>query len=375
MFIQYALTTTTSQTYPLPIEVAARAVFSFTSSAVTLAAANTLVITHDTTPAPGTTFHVLWDCQYSLGSGASIQIFGKVIAVAGDWPSTYASTKLNIIAVYNGTTYDVYATPTSAVDIGLFMAGSLDEGAIFLGSSTDVPTTLDVSTSGNILVGNGTTLVSVAMSGDIAISAAGETTIQANSVALSMLEDYGARGQIVVGGVAGAPQYLSLGTTGKFLVSDGTDPAWVAMSGDVVIDATGAATIQTGAVEVSMVEDDLKYEVLTFPVSFEAAGGVVPSVGDFKIKMPYPGTVTEIYAYATKAIAGTDNATIVPKDNGGTTMTAGTVTFTASDARGTAYTTTPTANNTFVAGDILTFTTAKTTAGGHALVSVKVTRS
>jgi len=110
-------------------------------------------------------------------------------------------------------------------------------------------------------------------------------------------------------------------------------------------------------------------------VSFEAAGGVVPSVGDFKLTMPFAGTVTSIYAYATKAIAGTDNATIVPKNNAGTTMTSGTVTFTASDARGTAYTTTPSANNTFIAGDVLTFTTAKATAGGYAQLSITFTRT
>jgi hypothetical protein len=56
-------------------------------------------------------------------------------------------------------------------------------------------------------------------------------------------------------------------------------------------------------------------------------------------------------------------------------MTSGTITFTASDARGTAYTSTPSANNTFIAGDILTLTTAKVTAGGWARVSITYTRT
>jgi len=56
-------------------------------------------------------------------------------------------------------------------------------------------------------------------------------------------------------------------------------------------------------------------------------------------------------------------------------MTSGTITFTASDARGTAYTAIPSANNTFVEGDILTFTTAKTTAGGKVHLSLKFTRN
>lgn len=130
------------------------------------------------------------------------------------------------------------------------------------------------------------------------------------------------------------------------------------------------ANIEDDAVTVAKVENNLTYEVLTFPVSFESGEQC-----DNKVKMPYPGTVTEVYAIATKAIAGTDAGTITPKNNAGTTMTSGVITFAASDSLNTAYTATPSANNTFAAGDILSFTTAKSTAGGKALVSVKVTRS
>ena len=83
-----------------------------------------------------------------------------------------------------------------------------------------------------------------------------------------------------------------------------------------------------------------------------------------------------VYAIATKAIAATDAGTVVLKDNAGTTMTVTTpISFAASDAFGTAYTSAVTASNTFVAGDILTILTAKTTAGGKVLISLEVTRS
>lgn len=108
----------------------------------------------------------------------------------------------------------------------------------------------------------------------------------------------------------------------------------------------------------------------SFWVSFETG-----EVGDFKIKMDCAGTLNTVYAYCTKAIAATDNATIVCKNNGGTTMATGTITFTASDARGTAYTVTPSTNNTFIAGDLLTLTCAKATAGGRALVTINYTKS
>lgn len=131
-----------------------------------------------------------------------------------------------------------------------------------------------------------------------------------------------------------------------------------------------AANIAAGAITVSKLATELKYELIVFDISFESG-----EQGDYKIKMPYAGSVSEFYARAVKAIAATDDATITPKNNGGTTMTAGTITFTASDAFGTAVTTTPSANNTFVAGDLLTFTSAKTTAGGKAQVSMKIIRA
>lgn len=134
--------------------------------------------------------------------------------------------------------------------------------------------------------------------------------------------------------------------------------------------STGFAKVAAGTWSVGSISETVQLQV-----SFEAAGGVNPSVGDFKIKMPYAGTVTEIYAYAVDAISATDNGTITPKNNGGTTMTSGVITFTASDPRGTAYTSTPSANNTFAAGDLLTFTTAKTTAGGIVQLSITVTRT
>lgn len=131
-----------------------------------------------------------------------------------------------------------------------------------------------------------------------------------------------------------------------------------------------AAEMATGTIDSTILAPNLILETLSFPVSFESG-----EVGDFKVMMGCAGTVTDIYAYAYKAIAATDNATIVPKNNAGTTMATGTITFTASDARGTAYTATPSTNNTFIAGDLLTFTCSKATVGGSALVTINYTKS
>ena len=220
------------------------------------------------------------------------------------------------------------------------------------------------------------------------------------------------------------------GTAADIIVCDGTgNPSYVALSGDATIDDTGSLTISAGAIDNSKISASAAIAlsklapltaskpvvtngsgVLTTASQITAAQGgtgqdtssstgfakvssgtwSVDSIavdrdlnvsfeagetGDFKIKMGFDGTLTDIYAFATKVIAGTDNGTITPKNNAGTTMTSGTITFTAGDPRGTAYTSTPSANNTFVTGDILTFTTAKTTSGGKVHLSLKFTRT
>lgn len=123
------------------------------------------------------------------------------------------------------------------------------------------------------------------------------------------------------------------------------------------------------SITVAKVEDNLKYEVIVFPVSFNPG-----ETAQNKIEMPYSGTVSKMTAYSTSIIG--DDSTITPKNNTGTVMGSGTITFSASDPVNTGYTSTPSTNNTFVAGDILEFLTQTSTLGsGTALVSVKITRS
>jgi hypothetical protein len=122
--------------------------------------------------------------------------------------------------------------------------------------------------------------------------------------------------------------------------------------------------------KVADVESTLKTELITRRVSFENGEEC-----DNQIKMGYPGTVTEIYFTVDKAIASANNGTITPKNNAGTSMTDGLITVTASSALDTGFTSTPTGNNTFIDGDVLKFTTAKTNKGGFGTLSIKVTKS
>ena len=65
------------------------------------------------------------------------------------------------------------------------MLANITRGSIKVGGGSNAPTDLDAKTSGQILVGDGTDIASVAVSGDIALASNGAMTIQANSVALA----------------------------------------------------------------------------------------------------------------------------------------------------------------------------------------------
>lgn len=240
---------------------------------------------------------------------------------------------------------------------------NLSRGYVLVGNSSNRPTPIDANGNGQILIGDGTDLNSVAVTGDITINSSGVTAIGSGVIVNA---DINASAAI-------SRSKLASGTGNYVVINDGagamSQEAQLANSrGGTGIDSSGSTgfpSISSGTWSVASLAVDRDLDV-----SFEAG-----EVGDFKIYMGFAGTLTNIYAYATKVIAGTDNGTIVPKNNAGTTMGTGTITFTASDARGTAYTATPSTNNTFVAGDILTFTTAKTTAGGKVHLSLKFTRN
>lgn len=129
-----------------------------------------------------------------------------------------------------------------------------------------------------------------------------------------------------------------------------------------------AVCIAAGLITVAKLETNLHQEVLTVPVSFETG-----EIGAYKIEMPYPGSIVKISAYVTKLIEATDAGSITVTDDSSATMA--TITMSGGTAIGTGVTDAPTTNNTFVATDVLTFTTAKVTVGGKVLLTLQITRS
>jgi len=66
---------------------------------------------------------------------------------------------------------------------------NMTQGTIKVGGASDAPTDLDAKTSGQILVGDGTDVASVAVSGDVSLAATGAVTIADNAVSTAKIAD------------------------------------------------------------------------------------------------------------------------------------------------------------------------------------------
>lgn len=126
--------------------------------------------------------------------------------------TTNGALYINTGTVASATWNNVAAIATSEI--------TLATGSVLIGTA-GVGAALDGKTSGQILVGNGTTMVSVAVSGDATLSAAGA---------------------VAVTKINGATLGTATATSGNVLIGSGT--AWVtnAISGDATLSSAGVLT-------------------------------------------------------------------------------------------------------------------------------------
>jgi hypothetical protein len=302
-----------------------------------------------------------------LASGGAVALAGNVAISSSGTPSVQTTFSFRF-----GGGFTLGAFSFTFFGVALTAAQALYEQyvtAVFNGSTWDVSIASDFS-NGNKDI-NGADIINLSIpSGAIANQAIGYTKI-----ANAALE-----GSIMKATVNGAWTALLAGSAGQLIVSDSLNPNYVTMSGDASIDKNGVITINNKVVGTAKIDDGA---VTTIKLSADAAADMMPIAcsfesgeeGAIKFKMPYTGTITGVYAIATKAIAATDNGTVVLKNNAGTTMTVTSpIVFAASDAFGTAYQSGVTANNSFVAGDLITVLTAKPTAGGKVFLSLIISR-
>jgi hypothetical protein len=130
---------------------------------------------------------------------------------------------------------------------------NIARGSIKVGGGSNAPTDLDAKGDGKILVGDGTDVASVAVSGDISLANNGAVTIAANAVEGSMLNsnvagtglDYGSNELSV-----DVSDFMTNGSNNRVLTATGTDgqnaEANLTFDGST-LDLTGALTVSSNA--------------------------------------------------------------------------------------------------------------------------------
>jgi len=159
----------TTESFPITINLASKTQRYKIAGTKTLS--TDVAITYTGTPAAGMSVELDWYCSITPGA-YKITVFGK------DIPAAFVTKKLKIICDYNGS-WEVYFLWDVSTWTGA--AGSV----VFVGNTGVEP--LDAKGSGNILVGSGTTVQSVPVSGDVTMSSAGAVAIGAQKVLASML--------------------------------------------------------------------------------------------------------------------------------------------------------------------------------------------
>jgi len=254
-----------------------------------------------------------------------------------------------------------------AAGYGFFGLDTLNSATILnTGTTTfnaDVSSKYQKLTGGVTLAGNTIYALGTGVNGD-EISLELDATVVAGAFSLTIFGITLTTEQALNGGLIFTGKYVSGAwqSTVSLNVNDGATNTFQA----------GTEFYKAASVTAAKVETALKTELITRRVSFESGEEC-----DNQITMYYPGSVVDVYFSVDKVIAGTDNGTITPKNNAGVAMTGGLITATAAAALDTIFGTAATisANNTFIDGDVLNFTSAKTTKGGFGTLSIRVLKS
>jgi len=193
---------------------------------------------------------------------------GSGLAAASGILAVGEITNGGVTVLSDGIKLDLAGLAAAAVNVGADSIAILDADD----SSSKIETIADLMTAA---AGNGL----VASSGVLAVGV-DDSGIELNSDALR-LKDNGvtlakmagiARGSIISGDASGDPQALSVGSAHQFLQSDGTDLAYVSMSGDATL-AAGVLSIGATKVTDAMMNDDVATGLAG--VGLSAASGVL----------------------------------------------------------------------------------------------------
>ena len=197
----------TSGTVSIPVDYATSQpdiVHSLNIMSGTVTLVGALAVSPSGTPVTGQEFNILWNANVTPGVN-TITVFGETI------PEEMAASNFVANCVYDGSAWVVSVLPDFAgtgiisgkliPNDAIATAKIIDDavtndklanitrGSIKVGGASDAPTDLDAKTSGNILVGDGTDIASVAVSGDATLSSAGAFTIASGAVTTAKIDD------------------------------------------------------------------------------------------------------------------------------------------------------------------------------------------
>jgi len=201
----------------------------------------------------------------------------------------------NIMEVQvDDSTLEIPTDTVQVKDDGITNAklANIAQGSVKVGGGSNAPTDLDAKTDGYILIGDGTDIASVAVSGDVTITNAGVVAIGATKVTDSMINDDVATGLAGVGlSATGGVLAVDLDEVGEVAIdvandyitfldnSDNGDTKKEAFADVVTAIAGTGLTATAGVLSVdtitdNIVEGDIKLENLSADIDASGYAGV-----------------------------------------------------------------------------------------------------
>jgi hypothetical protein len=277
-----------------------------------------------------TTIKVLWEASVTITVGNQVVIFGETV------PDELAAKNFVAECVYDGAAWVVNILPDFA-------------GTGIIGSHR------------------------------LASDSVTTPKIADNSVELAKMYEL-ATGSVIFGNASNRPTALSVADSTIVIGDSSTGLVSVAVSGDATLTKAGALTIATSAVTTAKIaddavtsaklDDDSNRTQVVIPTSFETAG----EIGVLEYKICFPCTIEAIHGTVTKPFTST--GTHIFKDDTGTVLTGSQIDMSNALTLGNIVSTTPTANNTFVAGDVIKIETSVSGAvGGRSTIVLCMLKS
>lgn len=187
-------------------------------------------------------------------------------------------------------------------------------------------------------------------------------------------------GSSIGAGAVGTSEIASGAVTTDKLATDSVTADKIATgavgSDEIATDAVGSDEIAAEAVGIDELAATLKEEVLNYTVSMQDFDPAPAAVSyECGVEVPYNCTVTKVRGEVVVKLGDVEVGEIQMKNNAGTNMANGLLSFIACALPGVDASVSPTTNNTFTTGQLIKMQVDKPTQGGLINVQIFVTRT